>query len=142
MVERGVFAIFSEWKKSIACCEGKYSLSQRERMFISEQTYEGLQISTNSVLEVTKYLLNSGTSFVLTEKFNQDALEEYFGRHRSLGRRNDNPSIYEMGYNCNTLRIQRSYVPVTGNTKGAHKGKRKVSWKIVDNTALKKRKAK
>ena len=48
-------------------------------MFISEQTFEGLQISVNSVIKGTKYLLKYGAKFVLTEKFNQDALEEYFG---------------------------------------------------------------
>ena len=40
-------------------------------------------------------------SFVLTERFNQDVLEEYFGRHRSIGRRNDNPDLYNFG--CNQI---------------------------------------
>jgi len=33
-------------------------------------------------------------------------LEEHFGRQRSLGRRSDNPSLYQFGYNENTLRMQ------------------------------------
>eukprot|EP00794_Sanderia_malayensis_P014505 gene14505-16014_t len=73
------------------------------------------------------------------EKFNQDVLEEYSGMQRSLGKRNDNPSLYQFGYNANTIRMQRSIVPVTGNTEGAHKQKRKISWYSIDNTKLKKR---
>ena len=68
-------------------------------MFLSHQTYEGLLISSYSLVEATQFLLQNGLKFVLTEKFNQDVLEEYFGRHRALGRRNDNPTIYQFGYN-------------------------------------------
>ncbi len=77
--------------------------------------------------------------FVLTEKFNQDVVEENFGRQRSFGRRNDNPSLYQFGYNANTIRMQRSIAPVTGNTKGKQKQKRRVSWYTVDEQPLKKR---
>ena len=108
-------------------------------MFLSAQTYEGIRITVHSVIEATKFLLQSGFEFVLTEKFNQDVLEEYFGRQRGLGRRNDNPSLYQFGYNDNIIRMQRSVVPVTGNTVGAHQQKRKPSWYIVDNQPLKKR---
>ena len=38
-------------------------------MFISHQTYEGLQITVFSTIEATKYLLEHGCSYVLTEKF-------------------------------------------------------------------------
>ena len=61
-------------------------------MFISRQTHEGLQITCYSVIEATKYLLQQGFKFVLTERFRQDLLEEYFGRQRSIGCRNDNPT--------------------------------------------------
>ena len=59
--------------------------------------------------------------FVLTERLNQDCLEEHFGKHRALGRRNDNPDLKQFGYQSNTLRIKRSVAPVTGNTKRGHK---------------------
>ena len=48
-------------------------------MFLSLQTYEGLQITVYSVIKVTK-----GMAFVLTSRFNQDVVEEYFGRQHSL----------------------------------------------------------
>ena len=79
--------------------------------------------------------------FVLTEKFNQDCVEEYFGRQRGLSRRNDNPTIQQFGYQANTIRMQRSVAPVTGNTSGSHKQKRHVSWKEVCNDPLPKRKS-
>ena len=62
-------------------------------MFLSWQTYEGLKITVNSVIEATKFLLQEGMDFVLTERFCQDPAEEYFGKQRKLGRRNDNPDI-------------------------------------------------
>ena len=74
-------------------------------MFIPSQTYEGIKISIYSLCEVVKFLLENGVSFFFTEKFNQDRLEEYFGKNRSLGRRNDNPDVYQFGYNSNTIRI-------------------------------------
>ena len=108
-------------------------------MFISAQTHEGLQITVHTLVETVKFLLKCGMLFFLNEKFNQDVLEEYFGRHRSLGTRNDNPTVHQFGYQSNTIRMQRSVVPVTGNTKGAHKKKRHVSWSLVDNEPLSKR---
>ena len=61
--------------------------------------------------------------FVLTERFNQDCVEEYFGPQRSAGCRSANSLISQFGYNDNTVRMQCSVVPVTGNTRGAHKRK-------------------
>ena len=76
--------------------------------------------------------------FVLTESLNQDFLEKYFGKHRALGRRNYNPDLKQFGYQSNTLRMQRSVAPVTGNTKGGHKEKRHVSWsKVYDDPLTK-----
>ena len=83
-------------------------------MFHSNQTYEGLQITVHSVMETVRYLLRIGISFVLTETFNQDCVEDNFGRYRGLGRWNENPSLFQFGYNSNTIRMQRSVVPVTG----------------------------
>ena len=87
------------------------------------------------------FLLENGTSFVFTEKFNQDRLEEYFGKRRSLGWGNDNPDVYQIGYNSNTIRMQRSIAINTGNTSGSCGNKKKrASWSSVDNGALMKRK--
>ena len=44
-------------------------------MFISWQTYHGIQISVHSVIEATKYLVAQGIEFALKERFNQDCAE-------------------------------------------------------------------
>ena len=128
----------STWKESTEKREGNFSRDERSRMFLSRQTYEGLQISVYSLVECCKFLLSKGFQYVLTERFCQDVVEEYFGRQRALGRRSDNPSLRNFGYNDNTLRIQRANTAVMGNTRGARKTKR--AWYAVSNSPIKKRK--
>ena len=74
-------------------------------MFVSWQTHEGVQITVHSLVEVTEFLLSQGMEYVLSERFYQDPVEEYFGNQRMLGRRCDNPDIRTFGYNDNTIRI-------------------------------------
>ena len=57
--------------------------------------------------------------FVLTGRLSQDPTEENFGRHRAARGRNEHPSLYQFGYDSNMIRMSRSVVPVTGNSKGA-----------------------
>ena len=87
-------------------------------MFISWQTHEGFQLTVYSVIEATQFLLQEGMDFVLTERLCQDALKEYFGHQRKLGRQNDNPDIQAFGYNNNAIRIQRQVSCQSGNTRG------------------------
>ena len=47
-------------------------------MFISSQTYEGLKITVHSVIELVTFLIMHKVSYVLTERFCQDPLENYF----------------------------------------------------------------
>ena len=100
----------------------------------------GLKITSYSVVEATKFLLNEGVEYVLTERFCQDSVEEYFGSQRNLGRRCDNPDIRRFGYNDNTIRIQRSVSSQSGNTRG-RKDKNK-AWVNVTDDPLPKRKRK
>lgn len=87
-------------------------------MFILWQTHEGFQLTVYSAIEATQFLLQEGVEFVLTERFCQDSLEEYFGHQCKLGRRNDNPDIRAFGYNNNAIRIQRQVSCQSGNTRG------------------------
>ena len=50
--------------------------------------------------------------YVLTERFCQDPLENYFGRQRSLRSRKDNPSMADFGYNDNIIRNQKISKPI------------------------------
>ena len=56
---------------------GKHDNSS-SRMFISKQSMDGLKITVNSLIEAVQFLLEKGMPLVLTEKFCQDASEEYF----------------------------------------------------------------
>ena len=85
------------------------------------------RITSYSVVEATKFLLNEGVEYVLTERFCQDSVEEYFGSQRNLRRRYDN-----------TIRIQRSVSSQSGNTSG-RKDKNK-AWVNVTDDPLPKRK--
>ncbi len=108
---------FRDWLQSINAREGNFSKGDRGNMFISWQTYEGLQLTTHSVIELTKYLLNNGVPYVFTERFCQDPLENYFGRQRSMGRRKDNPSLRDFGFNDNSIRNQKMFHPIAGNCR-------------------------
>lgn len=76
--------------------------------------------------------------YVLTERFCQDPIEEYFGSQRKIGRRSDNPDIKMFGCNDNTIRIQRSVSGQSVNTRG--RKDRKKAWVEVTDDLLPKRK--
>ena len=75
-----------QWKTHTANRPG-FTKEQQQTMFISLQMYEGYQIAINSMVNIVKFLLGAGFSYVLTERFMQDILEEYFGYQRASGRR-------------------------------------------------------
>ena len=127
-----------QWKESTLNRPGNFTANARSRMFLSWQTYVGLKITSYSVVEATKFLLDEGVEYVLTERFCQDSVEEYFGSQRNLRRRCDNPDIRRFGYNDNTIRIQRSVSSQSGNTRG-RKDKNK-AWVNVTDDPLPKRK--
>ena len=111
-----------------------------DKMFFSAQTHEGLKIAVYSHIEVVKFLLSVGFQYVLTERFMQDVLQDYFGHQRERGRRSDNPSAHQFGYNDLTIAAQRDIAPVIrGNTGGRYE---KVKWHNVSNEPVHKRKKK
>ena len=126
------------WKESTENRPGNYSQNARARMFLSWQTYEGFQLTVQSTIESTKFLLGEGMDYVLTERFCQDPVEEFFGKQRQLGRRSDNPDINQFGYNSNAIRIERSISCQSGNTRGRKDRKR--SWVHVADEKLPSRK--
>ncbi len=106
---------FSQWKDSIGKREGNFSANAKSSMFISWQTYEGLQTSVFSFKEVCKFLLENGVSYVLSNRFCQYDFENYFGRQHAIGCRRDNPSVKDVGYNDNTIKSQFSVRPIARN---------------------------
>ena len=136
-LEQKFLPYFRNWKEQIEMRPGNYSKKDKSNMFIPYQTHEGLQITTFSVIDVTKYLLDIGFQYILTERFCQDPAEEFFSVQRQQGRRNENPDLYEFGYNANTIRIQREVSYSSGNTRGKYSKKR--SWESVTNDPVPKR---
>ena len=92
------FESFQDWLNSVQQYQGKFTKDAGEKMFVSWQTYEGLKISVNQIIEATQFLLWHQVKYVLTERFGQDPLETWFGRQISLGSRKDNPSMVDFGY--------------------------------------------
>ena len=102
---------FNDWEQKIMAREG-FDAKQKEKMFISRQTMEGIRITVYSVIECVKFLLRSGMRYVLTEKFTQDLLELYFGFQRACGFSNDNPTLQQFGYNDNGIRARGALAKV------------------------------
>ena len=97
---------FENWKQSIDQREGQeFSDIEKAKMFLPTETYEGLKMTTYAVIECINFLLGEGMEYVLTERFCQDPVEEYFGHERMLGRRTENPDLQEYMYNANTIRL-------------------------------------
>ena len=69
---------------------------------------------------MTKFLLDEGMDYVLTNRFLQEILKQLFGNFRKFGRRNENPDLQQIGYHDNTVRIQKRISCDSGNTKGRY----------------------
>ena len=48
---------FDDWLHSFQHREGNFSKNANNEMFISQQTYEGLKISVNSIIAAVQFLL-------------------------------------------------------------------------------------
>lgn len=106
-----------KWKLSIENRVGDFNATQKNNMFLSFPTYEGLRMTVHSLKEVVVYLLNNGFDYVLSEKFCQDDLENYFGRQRAIGHRKDNPNVRDTLYGDNLIKTQYDVKPIKGNVR-------------------------
>ena len=110
---QNVFLVYlDDWYKQIAERPGPFTKDDRGKMFISQQTYKGMKTTVNALIEVVQFLLSEGCEFVLSERFCQDPLEEYFEHQRARGRFSDNPTLQAFGYNDLTTAAQRSSGPI------------------------------
>ena len=83
------------------------------------------------MIKVIQFLLAEGLKCVLTERFCQDDMEEYFGFQRAQGRRSDNPTAADLGYNDLRISVLRDIAPAAeGNVSGRH-SKQKSKWHSV-----------
>ena len=125
---------FEDWKAKVDVrLPVELTKTERAKNFIPRQSFKGIQITSNSFVERVTFLLNQGMEYVLTERFCQDPVEEYFGNRRKLGRRSYNPDFNQCLYNDNTIRIQRTVSLGSGNTRGKYDRKR--AWENVTDEA-------
>ena len=65
---RNVFLhYFEDWLASIERRNGNVSEKEKNKMFISQQIYEGLKILVNSIIDTVQFLLQHQVKYILTE---------------------------------------------------------------------------
>ena len=67
---------FEEWEKFVQERPRNVTKNDREKMLLSRQTLDGLEITVRSIVACVRYLPRLGAPFILTEMFNQDILEQ------------------------------------------------------------------
>ncbi len=71
-----------------------------------------------SFTELAEALLSlEGVQFLLSERFNQDPVDIYFGKQRQRGGRSDNPSVNQFLYNAQALHVSKSLIGYCGNIR-------------------------
>ncbi len=93
----------------------------------------------NSFIDMAKYLLRlDDTLFLLSERINQDPIENYFGQLRARGGRNENPTLQQCINTASALRVQKSQAldPVRGNCRRKRKLLSNGGTDVIDNTPL------
>ena len=58
---------FDDWLHSTKYRKGNLSRNAKNKMFISQQTYEGLKISVNAIIEAVQFLFQHEVRYVLTK---------------------------------------------------------------------------
>lgn len=101
-----------------------------------------MYFSVHAFHDLAKQLLSEdGVDYVSSDKFNQDPLEEHFGKQRSRGGSNENPSLKEYMDNERKLLVAKSEMirVMRGNTRGRQEEQ---TIDITDDRLLPKRKKK
>ena len=65
---------------------------------------------------VPDHLRQERISYILSDRFNQDPLEEHFGKQRSRGV--ENPTLEQYMYNERKILVSKSDMIIKGNTRG------------------------
>ena len=96
----------------------------------------------HSFVELGKELLHlPGVSFLLSEKFNQDPLEQYFGKQRGAGGSSENPTISQFAHNMQALYVASTSAKASrrGNCRRPQDSDKDEA-ALVDSTPLPRRK--
>ncbi|XP_047144721.2 uncharacterized protein LOC124818209 [Hydra vulgaris] len=132
----------NEWKAKAESNEGTPK-EMKTKLCLSSQTIQVIRITVHSFVELVPYLLsrvNDGQElYFLSDKLNQDSVEEHFGRIRSRGGANENPTAYEYGLlNRKVIVVKSDLLKVIrGNTRGCIR--EELVFDVNDNRELHKR---
>ena len=131
-MENGFLQHFTDWRTSVEARPGVFTKGERNKMMLSHQTLKGLEITARSLVALVRFLLQQGAPFVLTAHFNQDPIEQEFGKARQSGGAWDHPTVYDLNFRITQLRVigSQALAPVRGNTK------RNQDQRTIDNTPL------
>ena len=83
-----------------------------------------------------------GVEYFLSDKLNQDPIEEHFGKHRACGGANENPTLEEYAQNEKKIIVAKSDAirVMRGNTRGRQGDGHGID--VHDDTPLPKRRKK
>jgi len=116
------------------------SKEMKNRLCLSHQTIEGIRITVHAFTEMVPMLLQVAPNiYFLSDKINQDPVEEHFGRMRMRGGSNENPTLEEFGYRNRKAIVAKAEMltVMRGNTRGRVKENTKID--ITDTRQLPKR---
>ncbi|XP_038062325.1 uncharacterized protein LOC119732793 [Patiria miniata] len=111
----------------------------KAKMILSKETLKGMRITVHSFVELGRLLLKlPGVTFLLSEKFNQDPLEQYFSKQRGTGGCSDSPTVEQFGHNMQALYVASSCVKASKRGNCKVQGADEVA--ALDSTPLPRRK--
>jgi hypothetical protein len=91
----------------------------------------------HSFVEIARYPLQlEGVHYLLSDQYNQDPLEAFFGKQRGYGGRCENPTVKQFIKNSVLIRVQKSATlsPIRSNCR-----RKRPTEITVDNTPYPKR---
>ena len=117
--EEEVLKFFSDWENDVTKRKGKFRKEDRAKMFISIESYESLKVSVHGFIGAVRFLLSKGALSIHGRKFNQDKLEQYFGKLRMAGGGRDAPGVQDVIQKSQSLQVQgQAAIPSKrGNTE-------------------------
>ncbi|KAJ8049239.1 hypothetical protein HOLleu_01897 [Holothuria leucospilota] len=89
---------FDKWYKDVEE-QPALTAKQEEAFRLSRPTMAGCHLAVNTFVDVAAYLLSKdGVKYILSDKFKQDPIEEFFSKQRAAGGYHDNPSAAQFGH--------------------------------------------
>ena len=89
---------------------------------------------------IPQLLSIDGVEYILSEKFNQDPLEEYFGKQRARGGGIENPNVEMFMYGHRKIIVSKSDMIIKGGNMRGKKVKKTVIDVNDDREMIKRRK--